>query len=96
MKISKKSSVAVDLLIKMGIFPVHANLDLLKSGVPTEFSSEFLQAAQHVLANPPLDTNQVSQMPFNFRPLSEYVEIIISGCFTVKCHDISDIHIKAR
>jgi exoribonuclease-2 len=67
LKVSKKSSAAVDLLIKMGVFPVHVNLDLLKSGIPTEFSCDFLEAAQQVLVNPPTDTNLVCQLPFNFR-----------------------------
>lgn len=70
LKVSKKSSVAVDLLVKMGVFPVHVNLDLLKSGVPTEFFNELLETAQQVLTNCPVDTNLVCYLRFNAKRLN--------------------------
>lgn len=59
LKVSKKSTAAVDVLIKMGVFPVHVNLELLKSGVPIAFSDEQVQSAQQILADPFPDTNLV-------------------------------------
>ncbi|KAJ7296299.1 hypothetical protein O6H91_Y132400 [Diphasiastrum complanatum] len=41
----KSSTAAVDVLIGMGVFPFHVNLDLLKSGLRVEFSDEILAAA---------------------------------------------------
>ncbi|KAG0569483.1 hypothetical protein KC19_6G093600 [Ceratodon purpureus] len=80
LKISKKPSVAVDLLIKMGVFPVHVNLDLLKSGVPTEFSCDFLEASQHVLTSPPLDTN-----------LADRVDLTHLKVYTIDSEDADEI-----
>jgi hypothetical protein len=63
LKVSKKSTSAVDVLIKMGVFPVHVNLELLKSGVPIAFSDEQVQSAQQILADPFPDTNLVHHQP---------------------------------
>lgn len=49
----------MDLLTKMGVFPEHVNLELLKTNVPFEFSSELLEAAQQVQENPFPDANLV-------------------------------------
>jgi hypothetical protein len=47
----------------MGVFPVHVNLELLKSGVPIAFSDEQVQSAQQILADPFPDTNLVHHQP---------------------------------
>lgn len=46
------SAAAVNLLIDIGYFPVHVNLDLLKFNVRTEHSDEVLSAAEDILAQP--------------------------------------------
>lgn len=43
------SSSAMQLLIDIGYFPVHINLDLLKYNVCTEFSEEVLVEAEDLL-----------------------------------------------
>lgn len=50
MGLPKLSSSAVNLLIDIGYFPVHVNLDLLKFNIHTEFSDELLAAAENILA----------------------------------------------
>ncbi|KAK8464491.1 hypothetical protein PHAVU_010G010050 [Phaseolus vulgaris] len=47
--LAKTTSSAVKLLIDIGYFPVHINLDLLKSGIPTDHSEEIISAAQTLL-----------------------------------------------
>ncbi|CAA7395821.1 unnamed protein product [Spirodela intermedia] len=49
MGLPKMSSSAMQLLIDIGYFPVHINLDLLKYNVCTEFSDEALVEAEDVL-----------------------------------------------
>ncbi|XP_027337801.1 ribonuclease II, chloroplastic/mitochondrial isoform X5 [Abrus precatorius] len=49
MGLAKTASSAVKLLIDIGYFPVHVNLDLLKLGIPTDHSEVIISAAQSVL-----------------------------------------------
>ncbi|RDX99823.1 Ribonuclease II, chloroplastic/mitochondrial, partial [Mucuna pruriens] len=49
MGLAKTASSAVKLLINIGYFPVHINLDLLKLGIPTDHSEEIISAAQSLL-----------------------------------------------
>ncbi|XP_078432821.1 ribonuclease II/R family protein [Wolffia australiana] len=49
MGLPKMSSAAVQLLIDIGYFPVHINLDLLKYNIRTEFSEEVLLEAEDLL-----------------------------------------------
>lgn len=49
MGLSKTSSAAVNLLIHIGFFPVHVNLDLLKFNIHTDYSDEVLSAAENLL-----------------------------------------------
>lgn len=44
-----KSSSAVGLLIDIGYFPVHVNLDLLKLNIRTDYESDILSAAENLL-----------------------------------------------
>lgn len=50
MGLSKTAAAAVSLLIDIGYFPVHVNLDLLKFNIRTEHSDEVLLAAEEILA----------------------------------------------
>lgn len=52
MGLSKTSAAAVNLLIDIGYFPLHVNLDLLKFNIRTEHSDEVLSAAEDILAQP--------------------------------------------
>eukprot|EP00271_Cylindrocystis_brebissonii_P008388 TRINITY_DN225_c0_g5_i1.p1 TRINITY_DN225_c0_g5~~TRINITY_DN225_c0_g5_i1.p1 ORF type:complete len:968 (-),score=227.06 TRINITY_DN225_c0_g5_i1:1038-3941(-) len=50
LQISRLASAASNLLVRMGVFPLHANLALLRSDVPQEFPLEVLAVAkQHLL-----------------------------------------------
>uniref|UniRef100_A0A6V7QYK0 RNB domain-containing protein n=1 Tax=Ananas comosus var. bracteatus TaxID=296719 RepID=A0A6V7QYK0_ANACO len=51
MGVPKTTFAAVDLLIDVGYFPVHVNLDLLKYNIRTEYSNEVLLAAEDLLAH---------------------------------------------
>ncbi|URD84000.1 RNB [Musa troglodytarum] len=50
MGLMKTSSTAVNLLIDIGYFPVHVNLDLFKFNIHTEYSEEVMSAAENLLA----------------------------------------------
>lgn len=50
MGLAKTSSAAVNLLIDIGYFPVHVNLDLLKLNLPTDHRDEILSAAESLLS----------------------------------------------
>lgn len=59
MGLTKTASSAVNLLIDIGYFPVHVNLDLLKLGIPTNHSEEIILAAESLLADSS-DVDEVS------------------------------------
>ncbi|KAJ7539995.1 hypothetical protein O6H91_11G117600 [Diphasiastrum complanatum] len=49
---SKTPTSAVDVLIGMGIFPAHVNVELLKSRIRIDFSNELLAAAELIRNEP--------------------------------------------
>ena len=49
MVLTKSAFSAANLLIDIGYFPVHVNLDLLKSNIPI-YSDEIVSAAESLLA----------------------------------------------
>ncbi|KAK9126966.1 hypothetical protein Scep_015812 [Stephania cephalantha] len=53
MGMPKLASSAINLLIDIGYFPVHVNLDLLKLNVRTEYSDDILSAAEDLLSMSP-------------------------------------------
>ncbi|CAI0471824.1 unnamed protein product [Linum tenue] len=53
MGMTKTSSSAVNLLIAIGYFPVHVNLDLLKLNIRTDHSEEMNLAAENMLSECP-------------------------------------------
>ncbi|XP_043687973.1 ribonuclease II, chloroplastic/mitochondrial isoform X2 [Telopea speciosissima] len=53
MGLPKMSSSALNLLIDIGYFPVHVNLDLLKFNIRTEYSDEIMSAAESLLSDSP-------------------------------------------
>ncbi|KAK9290139.1 hypothetical protein L1049_008305 [Liquidambar formosana] len=50
MGLAKTASSAVNLLIDIGYFPVHMNLDLLKFNIRTDHSDEIISAAESLLS----------------------------------------------
>ena len=59
--ISRLSSAAVDLLINIGYFPVHVNLELLKFEIPTRHSDEVLSVVKNTLEHSPPDQDEQLQ-----------------------------------
>ncbi|CAI8600870.1 unnamed protein product [Vicia faba] len=51
MGLAKTASSAVNLLIDIGYFPVHVNLDLLKLSIPTDHLEKITSAAQSLLSD---------------------------------------------
>lgn len=49
MGLSKTADSAVKLLIDIGFFPVHVNLDLLKFNIRTSYPDHILSAAESLL-----------------------------------------------
>lgn len=59
MGLAKTASSAINLLIDIGYFPVHVNLELLKLDIETDHSEEVKAAAESLLAESP-DPDEVS------------------------------------
>ena len=59
MGLAKTASSAVNLLIDIGYFPVHVNLEQLKLDIKTDHSEEVKAAAESLLAESP-DPDEVS------------------------------------
>lgn len=51
MGLAKTASSAVNLLIDIGYFPAHVNLDLLKLRIPTHHFEKITSAAQSLLSD---------------------------------------------
>lgn len=62
MGLAKTAASAVNLLIEIGYFPVHVNLDLLKYNVRTEHSEEVVSAAESILEDT-YDPDEVHFLP---------------------------------
>ncbi|XP_020252520.1 ribonuclease II, chloroplastic/mitochondrial isoform X1 [Asparagus officinalis] len=65
MGLLKTSAAAVNLLIDIGYFPVHVNLDLLKFNIRTEHSDEVLLAAEDLMMQS-ADLDEVSRKDLTF------------------------------
>ncbi|KAI6698297.1 hypothetical protein NL676_018416 [Syzygium grande] len=61
MGLTKTASSAVNLLIDIGYFPVHVNLDLLKLNVPTVHSDEIISAAESLLLSQSVDLDETDR-----------------------------------
>lgn len=62
MGLQKTAASALNLLIDVGYFPVHVNLDLLKLNLPTHHSEAIIEAAE-VLLSESSDLDVVSTLP---------------------------------
>ncbi|XP_051131032.1 ribonuclease II, chloroplastic/mitochondrial [Andrographis paniculata] len=60
MGLSKTAPAAVSLLIDIGYFPVHVNLELLKLSIRTDYPEEILTAAERLLFESP-DLDEVDR-----------------------------------
>lgn len=56
----------MNLLIDIGYFPVHVNLDLLKLNIRTDYAEEILIAAENLLLESP-DSDEVCLLSYNFK-----------------------------
>ncbi|XP_077239005.1 ribonuclease II/R family protein [Tasmannia lanceolata] len=65
MGLPKMSSAAVNLLIDVGYFPVHVNLDLLKFNIRTEYPDDILLAAENLLLLSP-DPDKTNRKDLTF------------------------------
>lgn len=63
MGLTKTASSALNLLINIGYFPVHVNLDLLKLNIRTDHSDEIIAAAESLLSESS-DMDEVMWLPF--------------------------------
>lgn len=52
MGLAKTASSAVNLLIDIGYFPLHVNLDLLKLNIRVDYPEEVIVAAENLLPEP--------------------------------------------
>ncbi|XP_041999122.1 ribonuclease II, chloroplastic/mitochondrial-like isoform X1 [Salvia splendens] len=57
----KTASAAMNLLIDIGYFPVHVNLDILKLNIHTDYAEEILMAAERLLLESP-DQDEVERI----------------------------------
>ncbi|KAK4800302.1 hypothetical protein SAY86_020789 [Trapa natans] len=60
MGLTRTASSAVNLLIDVGYFPVHVNLDLLKLNIPTVHSDDIISAAESILSET-TDTDEMDR-----------------------------------
>ncbi|KAE8666194.1 Ribonuclease II [Hibiscus syriacus] len=60
MGLTKTSSSAVNVLINIGYFPAHVNLDLLKLNIRTNHSDEVIAAAESILSESP-DSDEMNR-----------------------------------
>lgn len=73
MGLTRTAFSAVNLLIDVGYFPVHVNLDLLKLNVPTVHSDDIISAAESILSES-TDIDEVCwTVPFVPLPLKSIV-----------------------
>lgn len=66
MGLAKTATSASNLLIDIGYFPVHINLDLLKLNIRTNHSEDTVAAAEKLLSES-CDIDQVILMIFFFK-----------------------------
>ena len=62
MGLIKTASSALNLLINIGYFPVHVNLDLLKLNILTDHSDQIIAAAESLLSESS-DLDEVIWLP---------------------------------
>lgn len=60
MGLTKNPAVVVNLLIGMGIFPVHVNVELFKMKNRVGFSTEHIAAVERLCDTPPADPDLVT------------------------------------
>lgn len=75
MGLTKTSSAAINLLIDIGYFPVHVNLDLLKLRIKTDYGDEVLLASENLLMG--------SDDPDGVSVYAGYTSMFILLCITI-------------
>lgn len=76
MGLTKTASSAVNLLMHIGYFPVHVNLDILKFNIPTDHSKEMVATAGTLLADSS-DPDEVSFSALLHASLANIIWVII-------------------
>eukprot|EP00897_Mesotaenium_endlicherianum_P004592 jgi/Mesen1/4160/ME000219S03286 len=56
--VSQLPGAALDFLVRLGVLPLHLNMELLKSDIPVDFPGRVLQAAEELLRAPPPDIDE--------------------------------------
>lgn len=74
MGLAKTASAALNLLIDIGYFPAHVNLDLLKYNIRTDFSADLSSAAENLLAEPS-DQDEVHFLCYVYRIV--YISVVL-------------------
>ncbi|CAM6101170.1 unnamed protein product [Calypogeia fissa] len=80
MGLSKNPAVAVNLLIGIGVFPLHVNVDLLKMKNLVEFTKEHIAAVEHLYETPPIDPD-----------LDNRVDLTAMKVYTIDSDDTDEI-----
>lgn len=75
MGLAKTASSAMNLLIDIGYFPVHVNLDLLKFNIPFDYPDEVRSAAENLLTES-FDPDEVTQLFLmkSFDPFLQFIK----------------------
>lgn len=60
LNLTKNPVIALNLLIGMGVFPLHVNVDLVKMKDQLEFTKDHLAAVEHFLNSPQDDPDMVN------------------------------------
>lgn len=72
MGFARTSSAALKLLINVGYFPVHVNLDLFRYDVQTTYTEKVLSVAEELLVDCP-DSDKVYVVTVEFRMTNIYI-----------------------
>ena len=79
MGLVKTTSSPLNLLIDVGYFPVHVNLDLLKFNIRVDYPDEVISAAENLLSEP-FDPDEVSLL-FLVKSLDFFCNALKDGSF---------------
>lgn len=90
---TKAASSAIDLLIRIGYFPVHVNLDLLKLNVRTTYPDEILSAAESLLieSSDPDEVNLLS-IPCILKSKRSWLIYLVLFCWSRENTDQSSCY----
>uniref|UniRef100_A0A0E0IQD9 RNB domain-containing protein n=2 Tax=Oryza TaxID=4527 RepID=A0A0E0IQD9_ORYNI len=88
MGFSKTSSAALKILINIGYFPVHVNLDLYRYDVRIRYTEEVLSAAEELLVDCPDSDKDIRKDLSTLKVYAIDVDEADEACFCSFCHCI--------